>query len=276
MLYVSSSRCRGLVCDCGIFLCLSCSLGSGKPFRSSSCVLLSCGCVIYLFIAMRGLVCDCDIFLCLSFPLGSGKRFRSSSCVLLSCGCKYNMSLPRGAMAWSVTVTFSCASHSPWDQVSASGPLVVLCCRVTVLYVSSSRCRDLVCDCGIYPCLSCPLGSGEPFRSSCCVLLSCGCKCYMSLPRGAVTWSVIVTFSCASHAIWIQVRLSGPLVVFCCRVAVLYVSSSPCRGLVCDCDIFLCLSYSLGLGVPFRSSSCVLLSCGCVICLFLTVTWLGL
>ena len=143
------------------------------------------------------------------------------------------MSLPRGAVAWSVIVTFSCASHAIWDQVSPSGPLVVF-------------------------------------------LLSCGCKCYMSLPRGAVAWSVIVTFSCASHAIWDQVRPSGPLVVFCCRVAVLYVSSSPCRGLVCDCDIFLCLSYSLGLGKPFRSSSCILLSCGCVICLFLTVTWLGL
>ena len=130
------------------------------------------------------------------------------------------MSLPRGAVAWSVIVAFFCASHVPWYQVSASGPLVVFCCRVAVLYVSSSRCRGLVYDCGIFLCLSCPLGSVEPFRSSSCVLLSCGCKCYMSLPRGAVAWSVIVTFSCASHAPWDQVSPSGPLVVFCCRVAV--------------------------------------------------------
>ena len=143
MLYVSSLRCRGLVSDCGFTPCLSCPLGSGEPFSSSSCVLLSCGCKCY-------------------------------------------MSLPRGAVAWSVIVAFSCASHAPWDQVSPSGPLVMFCCRVAVLYVSSSRCRGLVCDCGIFLCLSCPLGSGEPFRSSSCVLLLCGCKCYMSFPRGAV------------------------------------------------------------------------------------------
>ena len=40
------------------------------------------------------------------------------------------MSLPCGAVAWSVIVTFSCPSYVPWDQVSASGPLVVFCCRV--------------------------------------------------------------------------------------------------------------------------------------------------
>ena len=186
------------------------------------------------------------------------------------------MSLPRGAVAWSVIVTFSCASHAPWNQVSPSGPLVVFCCRVAMLYVSSSRCRGLVCDCGIFLCLTCPLGSGEPCRSSCCVLLSCGCKCYMSLPRDAVAWSVIKTFSRASHAIWNQVRPSGPLVAFCCRVAVLYVSSTRCRGLVCDCGIFLCLTCPLESGERFRSSSCVLLSCGYVICLFLAVPWPGL
>ena len=63
----------------------------------------------------------------------------------------------------------------------------------------------------------------------------------MSLPRGAVAWSVIVTFPSASHAPWDQASPSGPLVVFCCRVPLLYISSSRCRGLVCDCDIFLCL-----------------------------------
>ena len=42
------------------------------------------------------------------------------------------MYLPRGAVAWSVIVTFSCVSHAPWDQVSPSGPLVVFCCRVAV------------------------------------------------------------------------------------------------------------------------------------------------
>ena len=130
------------------------------------------------------------------------------------------MSLPHGAVAWSVIVTFSCPSHVPWDQVSASGPLVVFCCRVAVLYVSSSRCRGLVCDCDIFMSLSCPLGSGERFRSSSCVLLSCGCKCYMSLPRGAVAWSVIVISSCASHAPCDQVSPSGPLVEVCCRLAV--------------------------------------------------------
>ena len=186
------------------------------------------------------------------------------------------MSLPRVALAKSVIVTFSCASHAPWDQVSPSGPLVVLCCRVTVLYVSSSRCGGLFCNFDIFLCLSCPLGSDEHFRSSSCVLLSCGCKCYMSLPRGAVAWSVIVVFSCASHAPWDQVSPSGPLVVFCCRVAVLYVSFSRCCGLICDCDIFLCLSCPLGSGEPLKSSCCALLSCGCVIRLFLAVPWLGL
>ena len=101
------------------------------------------------------------------------------------------MSLPRGAVAWSVIVTFSCASHAPWDQVSLSGPLVVFCCCVAVLYVSSLRCRGLVCDCDIFLCLSCPLGSGELFRTSSCVLLLCGYTCYMSFPRGAVAWSVV-------------------------------------------------------------------------------------
>ena len=141
------------------------------------------------------------------------------------------MSLPRDAVAWSVIVAFSCASPAPRDQVSASGPLVVFCCRVAVLYVSSSRCRGLVCDC---------------------------------------------EFLCPSNVPWDQVSASGPLVVFCCRVAVLYVSSSRCGGLVCDCGIFLCLSCPLGSGKRFRSSCCVLLSFGCVICLFLTVPWLGL
>ena len=42
------------------------------------------------------------------------------------------MSLSRGAVGWSVIVTCSCASHAPWDQVSASGPLVVFCCLVAV------------------------------------------------------------------------------------------------------------------------------------------------
>ena len=117
MLYVFSSRCRGLVCNCGIFLCLSCPLGSGEPFRSSSCVLLSCGCVICLFLAVPWLVCDLAYFL---------------------------------------------AFHAPWDQVSTSGPLVAFCCRVTVLYASSSRCHRLVFDCDIFLCLSCPLVSDEP------------------------------------------------------------------------------------------------------------------
>ena len=49
------------------------------------------------------------------------------------------MSLPRGAVAWSVIVTFSCPSHVPWDQVSASRPLVVFGCRLAVVYVSSSH-----------------------------------------------------------------------------------------------------------------------------------------
>ena len=49
-------------------------------------------------------------------------------------------------MAWSVIVAFSRASYVPWDQVSPSGPLIVFYCRVAVLYVSSSRCRGLVCD----------------------------------------------------------------------------------------------------------------------------------
>ena len=131
-----------------------------------------------------------------------------------------------------------------------------------MLYVSSSRCRGLVYDFGIFMCLLCPLGSGEPFRSSCCVLLLCGCKCHMSLPRGAVALSVIVAFSCTSHVPWDQASPSGPLVVFCCRVVVLHVSSSRCRCLVCDCDIFPCLSCPLGSDEPFRSSSCDLLSCG--------------
>ena len=186
------------------------------------------------------------------------------------------MSFPRGAVAWSVIVTFSCASHALKDQVSPSGPLVVVCCRLAVLYVSSSRCCGLVYDCSIFLCLACPLGSGERFRSSSCVLLSCGCRCYMSLPRGPVAWSVIVTFSCASHVPWDYVSASVPLVVFYCRVAVLCVSSSRSRGLVCDCDSFLCLSCPLGSGEPFKSSSCVLLSCGCVLCLFLAVPLLGL
>ena len=98
----------------------------------------------------------------------------------------------------------------------------------------------------------------------------------MSLSRGAVTWSVIVAFTRASHAPWDQISASGPLVVFCFRVAVLYVSSSRCRGLVCDCDIFLCLSCLLGSSERLRSSSCVLLSCNCVIFLFLELPWLGL
>ena len=42
------------------------------------------------------------------------------------------MSLPRGAVAWSVIVTFYCDSHVPRDQVSPSGPLVVLCCCLAV------------------------------------------------------------------------------------------------------------------------------------------------
>ena len=42
----------------------------------------------------------------------------------------------------------------------------------------------------------------------------------MSLPRGAAALSVIVAFSCTSHVPWDQVSPSGPLVVFCCRVAV--------------------------------------------------------
>ena len=49
------------------------------------------------------------------------------------------MSLPRGAVAWSVIVTFFYASHVPWDQVNASGALVVFCCRVAV----SVRCLFL-------------------------------------------------------------------------------------------------------------------------------------
>ena len=163
--------------------------------------------------------------------MGSGEPFRSSSCVLLLCGCMCYMSLPRGAAAFSVIVAFSCTSLVPWDQVSPSGPLVVFCSRVVVLYVSSSRCRCLVCDC---------------------------------------------EFSRASHAPWDQMSPSGPLVVICCRVAELYLSFSRCLGLVCDCDIFISLSCPLGSVERFRSSSCVLLSCGCVICLFLAMRWLGL
>ena len=98
----------------------------------------------------------------------------------------------------------------------------------------------------------------------------------MSLPRGAVAWYVIVKFTCAFNAPWDQMSPSGPLVVFCCRLAVLYVSSTRCRGLVFDQDISLCLPCPLGSGEPFRSSSCVLLSCGCAICLFFAVLWLGL
>ena len=109
------------------------------------------------------------------------------------------MSLPRGAVAWYVIVKFTCAFNAPWNQMSPSGPLVVFCCRVTVLYISSIRCCGLVCDCDIFLCLSYPLGSGERLRSSSCVLLSCGCKCKMSLPRGAVAWSVIVTIFYASN-----------------------------------------------------------------------------
>ena len=51
---------------------------------------------------------------------------------MLLFGCKCYMSLPRGAVAWSVIVKFSCASRAPWDQVSPSGPLVVLCCCLAV------------------------------------------------------------------------------------------------------------------------------------------------
>ena len=42
----------------------------------------------------------------------------------------------------------------------------------------------------------------------------------MSIPRGAVAWYVIVKFTCAFNAPWDQMSPSGPLVVFCCRVAV--------------------------------------------------------
>ena len=42
------------------------------------------------------------------------------------------MYLPRGDVAWSVIVKFSCASHAPEDQASHSGHLVVFCCRVAV------------------------------------------------------------------------------------------------------------------------------------------------
>ena len=133
-----SSRCRGLICDCGIFMCLSCPLGSGEPFRSSKCGLLSCGCVICLFLAVPWLGHVCGIFLWLSCPLKSGEPFRSSSYVLLSCGSKCYMSLPRGAVAWSVILTFSCTSHAPWDQVSPSGLLVMFCCRVAVSVICLS------------------------------------------------------------------------------------------------------------------------------------------
>ena len=83
------------------------------------------------------------------------------------------MSLSRGAVAWSVIVAFLRASHAPWDQVSASGPLVVFCCRVAVrvIYVSSSRCRGLVCDCDIALCLSAPLdqiSASGPLVVFCC------------------------------------------------------------------------------------------------------------
>ena len=56
------------------------------------------------------------------------------------------MSIPRGAVAWYVIVKFTCAFNAPWDQMSPSGPLVVFCCRLAVLYVSSTRCRGLVFD----------------------------------------------------------------------------------------------------------------------------------
>ena len=63
------------------------------------------------------------------------------------------------------------------------------------------------------------MGSGEPFRSSGCVLLSCCCVIYLFL-AGAVAWSVIVVFSCVSHAHRDQASPSGILVVFYCRVSV--------------------------------------------------------
>ena len=56
------------------------------------------------------------------------------------------MSIPRGAVAWYVIVKLTCAFNAPWDQMSPSGPLVVFCCRLAVLYVSSTRCRGLVFD----------------------------------------------------------------------------------------------------------------------------------
>ena len=128
------------------------------------------------------------------------------------------MSFPRGAVAWSVSVAFSCASHVPWDQVSASGLLVVFCCRVAMLYVSSSRCRGLVCDFDIALCLSVPwdqISASGPLVVFCCrvaVLYVSSSQC-----RGLVC---DVTFSCASHVPWDQVSPLGPLVVCCCCVAV--------------------------------------------------------
>ena len=99
----------------------------------------------------------------------------------------------------------------------------------------------------------------------------------MSLPRGAVARSVIVTFPCASHVPWDQVSASGPLVLIFYRVAVIYVSSSWCRGLVCDCDIVLCLSAPWD---QISASGPLVVFCCCmavsVICLFLAVPWLDL
>ena len=183
------------------------------------------------------------------------------------------MSLPRDAVAWSVIVTFSCASHVPLDQVSASGPLVVFCVAVIVIRLFLAV-PWLVCDWAFSHAFYAPwdqVSPSGPLVVFCCrvavfYVSSSRCRCMVC------DFDILRT----SHAPWDQVSPSGSLIVFCCRVAVLYVSSSRCRGLVCDFDIFPYLLCPLVSDEPFRSSSCVLLLCGCVICLFLAVPCLGL
>ena len=146
------------------------------------------------------------------------------------------MYLPRDAVAWSVVVTFSRASHVHWDQVSASGLLVVFCVAVIVICLFLAVPWLVTFSCASHDPWDQVSTSGP--RVVFCVAEIVICI-FLAVP-----W--LVTFSCVSHAPWDQVSPSSPLVVLCCRVAVLYVFSSRCRGLVCDCGIFLCLSCPLG------------------------------
>ena len=109
------------------------------------------------------------------------------------------MSLPRDAVAWSVIVTFSCASHVPLDQVIASGPLVVFCVAVIVIRLFLAV-PWLVCDWAFSHAFYAPWDqvstSGPLVVFFCRVAESVICL----FLHGAVAWSVIVVFSCASHA----------------------------------------------------------------------------